>query len=116
MVDRKEFGEKKTNQEKLIVELTPKLVEIAGTLDMKTAARIKNNILTNTKVRAVDRASSRHTLPSIHEDILEETLNSSQKWEKQCRDNFDSARDLNSDHPSAYQNELQKRLGKALSR
>ena len=45
MVDRKEFGEKKTNQEKLIVELTPKLVEIAGTLDMKTAARIKNNIV-----------------------------------------------------------------------
>ena len=52
MIDRKEHEQKTVDTEQLIVDLTPKLVEMAGILDKKSAARIKNNILTSSKVRS----------------------------------------------------------------
>ena len=40
MIDRKEHEQKTVDTEQLIVDLTPKLVEMAGILDKKSAARM----------------------------------------------------------------------------
>ena len=100
MIDRKEHEQRTVDTEQLIVDLTPKLVEMAGILDKKSAARIRNNILTSSKVRPKVR-NTKHDLPAIDEHIFEETLNSSQKWEELRMADFNSEMDINSDHPSA---------------
>ena len=97
-----------------MVEFIPKLVEMAEKFDSKTAARIKNNILTNTKTHAAKKEIEKYILPAIQEDVFEQTLNSSQRWDKMQMENFNSEMDLNSDHPSVCQKEAAKRLFKGL--
>ena len=72
---------------------------MAGILNKNSAARIKNNILTNTKASA-KKTTIKHTLPSIHEDVFEGTLTSSKHWEQLRTKDFNPEMDVYSDHPS----------------
>ena len=60
---------------------SPKILAIAGMLDKRTLSRIKRNISNKTRVK-VEKNDARIVLPKIKENMLEESLNSSEQWEK----------------------------------